>query len=220
MHETRHRQLGLELGECAAVTLEAPVEQVTPCRIGERLEDVVVVHARTSLLGFPRRIGFSVRALAPDRKGQTVTKYFEDLPVGAVFDIGEKTLSEHEIIVFAQQFDPQPFHVDPEAALRSSFGGLVASGLQTFCTFSRLVTDSVMLDVPNYGGVGVDRMRWSVPVHPGDVLRGTVTVAEGTRPSRSKPDRGVLVLHAELVNQDDQLVWSAEITSIIGRRPA
>ena len=63
-------------------------------------------------------------------------------------------------------------------------------------------------------------MRWAVPVRPGDVLRGRATVIEGTRPSRSNPERGVLVLRGELINQDDVVAWSAEITSIIGRRPA
>ena len=139
--------------------------------------------------------------------------------MGASFDVGAHTLTEEEIVAFARQFDPQAFHVDPEAARRGPFGGLTASGLHTFGIFSRLVTDELMAGVVNLGGAGVDAMRWLVPVRPGDTLRGRATVIEGTRPSASKPDRGIVVLRGELENQHRELVWHATITSLVGRRP-
>ncbi len=147
-----------------------------------------------------------------------MTLYFEDFTVGTTFDVGSKTLTADDIVRFGSEFDPQPFHVDPEAAARSSFGGLVASGLHTFATFSRLVTDTVMGDAVNLGGAGVDEMRWLQPVYAGDTLSGRAAVVEGTRPSGSKPDRGIVVLRGELRNQRGELVWHALITSLIGRR--
>jgi acyl dehydratase len=147
-----------------------------------------------------------------------VTLYFDDFAIGRTFELGTKAMAAEEIVRFAREFDPQPFHLDPEAAARSSFGGLVASGLHTFGVFSRLVTDAVMVHAVNLGGAGVDEMRWLAPVYAEDVLSGRATVADGTRPSATKPDRGILVLRGELTNQHGQLVWHARITSVIGRR--
>jgi acyl dehydratase len=146
-------------------------------------------------------------------------KYMEDLPIGAEFDLGTKTLTTSEIVRFAREYDPQPFHVDPSRALESSFGGLVASGLQTFGIFSRLVTDAIMGHMEGVAGAGIDGMRWLVPVRPGDTLRGRATILEGTRPSGTKPDRGIVVILGELENQHGQIVWRAEITSVVKRRP-
>jgi acyl dehydratase len=144
--------------------------------------------------------------------------YFEDLPIGAVFELGTRTVSEAEIIAFAREYDPQPFHLDRDAAARSSFGGLVASGLHTFGIFSRLLTDALMGRTANLGGAGIDDLRWLVPVRPGDTLRGSAVVVEGTRPSASRPDRGIVVLRGELHSQTGALVWHADIASAIARR--
>lgn len=146
------------------------------------------------------------------------TFFFEDLPVGTAFDLGERTLTEAEIVAFAREYDPQPFHLDRAAGERSSFGGLVASGLQTFGVFSRLLTDGVMGRTANLGGAGIDEMRWLVPVRPGDTLHATAEVVEGTRASRTKPDRGIVVIRGELHNQAGDLVWHANIASSIRRR--
>ena len=156
----------------------------------------------------------------PDPYDGEVTRYFEDLAIGDTYDVGQKTLTEDEIISFAEQFDPQPFHTDVDAARESVFGGLIASGLHTFCTWSRLATDALLGRLMNLGGAGIDGMRWHVPVRPGDTLRGRATVMEGTRLSVSKPDRGILVVRAELENQHGQLVWQADVTSLIARRPS
>jgi acyl dehydratase len=145
--------------------------------------------------------------------------YFEDFALGVSFELGSKSLSADEIMRFGREYDPLPFHVDPEAAARSSFGGLVASGLQTFGTFSRLLADTVMMKTLNLGGAGIEEMRWLLPVRPGDTLTGRATVVDGTRPSASKRDRGVVVLRGELTNQRGELVWFGRIVSVIGRRP-
>src|SRR3977135_1308242 len=105
-------------------------------------------------------------------------RYFEDFPVGAHFDVGSATVTAEEIIDFARQFDPQPFHTDPEAAKKSSFGGLVASGWHTCGIFMRMYVEKVINGSANLGGAGVNDMRWLVPVRPGDTLSGTATVVE------------------------------------------
>lgn len=148
-----------------------------------------------------------------------MTRYFEDFSPGETLQLGAKSITAEEIINFAREFDPQPFHIDPQAARSSSFGGLVASGVQTFGMFMRLFVDGVLADAANLGGAGADDMRFLVPVRPGDTISARVIIQPQTRPSATKPDRGVLVIRAELSNQDDQLVWHATITSIMRRRP-
>jgi acyl dehydratase len=147
-----------------------------------------------------------------------MTLYFEDMPAGTAYELGSRQIDEASILRFGREHDPQPFHVDVELAKASSFGGLVASGLQTFAVFSRLATDALMGRTANLGGLGVDGMRWFVPVRPGDILRGHATVTEETRPSNSQPDRGILVLRGELFNQRGERVWTATITSLVMRR--
>jgi acyl dehydratase len=134
------------------------------------------------------------------------------------FELGERTVSEEEIIRFAREFDPQSFHVDTELARESSFGGLIASGWHTCSICSRLLVDSLFQDTANLGGLGVDEMRWIAPVRPGDTLIGRATVLEA-RPSKSKPDRGPVALRVELENQDGAIVWHATCWSLIRRRP-
>jgi acyl dehydratase len=91
--------------------------------------------------------------------------------------------------------------------------------VHTFGIFSRLLTDAVMGRTANLGGAGINNMRWLVPVRPGDTLHGSATVVEGTRPSGSKPDRGIVVLRGELRNQAGQVVWHAEIATVIAVAP-
>jgi acyl dehydratase len=148
-----------------------------------------------------------------------MTHYLEDFPVGLRFDIGAKTVTEDEIIAFGRAYDNQLFHTDPVAALDTPFRGLVASGLHTFGIFSRLFTDAVMKDSAAVGGAGADGLRWTVPVRPLDTLHGFATVIAGTRESATKPDRGVLIVRGELVNQRGERVWVAEIATIVLKRP-
>jgi acyl dehydratase len=145
--------------------------------------------------------------------------YFDDFTVGASLDLGSKTVSEEEILRFAQEFDPQPFHVDPEAAGRSIFGGLIASGWHTCAMTMRLLVDGLLLKSASFGSPGVEQIRWVQPVRPGDTLTARVTVLE-SRPSQSKPDRGTLRIRTEVTNQAGEQVMWMENLAMFGRRPA
>src|SRR5258708_421531 len=102
-------------------------------------------------------------------------RYFEDFQVGDIFDLGSTTVTEEEIISFARQFDPQPFHTDPVLAKDSIFGGLVASGWHTTAMFMRLFFDGLLHETASIASPGVDDVRWLKPVRPGDVLRARFT---------------------------------------------
>jgi acyl dehydratase len=145
--------------------------------------------------------------------------YFEDFPVGQVIALGTRGVSESEIIEFGRQFDPQYFHTDPEAARRSIWGGLVASGWHTAALFMRLLVDGHLREVDSIASPGVDEIRWLKPVRPGDRLTGRLTVLEAT-PSRSGAARGTLKQQGELFNQNGELVMTLRAISIIGCRPA
>lgn len=134
-------------------------------------------------------------------------RYFEDFTPGEVITHPGITISEQEIIEFARKFDPQLFHTDPTAALDSAFGGLVASGWHTGSITMRMLCESYILDSASMGSPGVDEVRWRKPVRPGDTLSLRVTVRE-TRRSRSKPDRGVVHMTTETLNQHGDVVMS------------
>ena len=144
--------------------------------------------------------------------------YFEDFPVGKVMDVGSHTFSEEEIIAFATQFDPQPFHVNKDAATQSIFGTLIASGWHTVSTMMRLMVDAFVNESASMGSPGVEQIRWIKPVHPGDTLQVSLTTVE-SRPSKSKPDRGVVVTEWQAKNQHGELVCSMRSLGMFGRRP-
>ena len=114
--------------------------------------------------------------------------HFEDIRPGQVYDLGTRTITEDELIAFARDWDPQPFHVDPEAAKETVFGGLIASGWHTGAMWMRMYVDT-MLGSAARGSPGIEELRWLAPVRPGDTLTGRLTVLEAT-PSATKPDRG------------------------------
>lgn len=143
--------------------------------------------------------------------------FWEDFVVGATFDLGERAISRDEIIDFARQFDPQPFHVDEAAAQESMFGGLIASGWHTCSLLMRLMCDGYLLRSASLGSPGVEQVRWLRPVRPGDLLRGRMTVLE-TRSSQSEPDRGVVRSRFELFSQRDELVMSMEGLGMFRKR--
>ncbi len=143
--------------------------------------------------------------------------FFEDFAVGQTRELGECSISREEILAFARQFDPQPFHLDEEAARRSPFGGLVASGWHTAALAMRLVVDSMGLDSGSLGSPGADELRWLLPVRPGDRLRLRTEVIEVT-PSRSKPDRGSVRLRYELRNQNGEPVMTMIGIGLFRRR--
>lgn len=145
--------------------------------------------------------------------------YFEDFTVGRVFEAAGPVISQEEIIEFASKYDPQTFHVDPDAARHSSFGGLVASGWQTLAFAMRMTCDAYLLEAATFGSPGVDEVRWTKPVRPGDTLRLRMTVLEA-RPSGSKPDRGTVVFRREVFNQNGELVMHMRNMTLFQRRPA
>ncbi len=133
-------------------------------------------------------------------------------------DLGTFQVSAEEIVEFARRYDPQPFHVDPEAAVHSAFGGLVASGWHTAALYMRRFAEGVLLRSASMGSPGVDEVRWVKPVRPGDTLRARVTV-EACIPSRSKPDRGIVKTLGEVFNQQGERVMYLRAAGILGRRP-
>src|SRR5712692_9163013 len=128
-------------------------------------------------------------------------RYFEDYIPGGVYEYGTITVTEPEIIEFARQFDPQPMHIDREWAARGRFGGIVASGWHTVGLAMRLYVDHYLSSVASLASPGVDELRWTHPVRPGDSLRIRISILEA-KPSRSKPDRGIVRGLVEALNQE------------------
>jgi acyl dehydratase len=145
-------------------------------------------------------------------------RYFDDYVPGVTYDCGSVTVSEAEIISFAIQFDPQPFHVDPGAAAGGPFGGLIASGWHTAALVMRELVDQYLPAEASLGSPGIDEIRWPNPVRPGDTLRVRATVTEARR-SQSKPDRGIMKTAIEAVNQDGRTVMLATATNFLRVRP-
>jgi len=145
--------------------------------------------------------------------------YFDDYVPGTTYDCGSFEVSEAEIISFAKQFDPQPFHVDPAAAAHGPFGGLIASGWHTTALVMRRLVENYLPAQASLGSPGVDELRWPHPVRPGDTLRVRATVVEARR-SESKPDRGIMKTALEAVNQDGRTVMRATATNFLRVRPA
>ena len=141
-------------------------------------------------------------------------RYFEDYPVGSVYEFGSITVEEADVIAFARQFDPQDFHTDPEAAKNSAFGGLIASGWHTGALMMRLIVDNFLSTVASVASPGVDELRWLKPVRPGDVLSARVTILE-TRRSNSNRDRGIVRTFAEVLNQQREVVMDLKAVNIM-----
>jgi acyl dehydratase len=142
---------------------------------------------------------------------------FEDFEPGQVYELGSKVVTEDEIVAFARQFDPQPFHLDPEAAKDSVFGGLIASGWHTGAMWMRLYVDSLLGGASGQGSSGIEELRWLAPVRPGDTLSGRLIVLEVTS-SESHPDRGTIRIRGEMVNQDGVTVMTMVSRGRFARR--
>lgn len=138
--------------------------------------------------------------------------YLDDLKTGEIHELGTATLSEKDIVAFAKLYDPQPFHTDVDAASASIYGGVIASGWQTVCVFMRLFVDGFLGRAAAMGSPGLDELRWLQPVRPDDRLRARVEIIE-TRPSRSKPDRGMAKLRCVMANEaeGDVLTFVANV---------
>ena len=146
-------------------------------------------------------------------------RYFEDFQIGEVSELGPVSVTEAEIIAFAERFDPQPFHIDPEAAVKSPFGGLIASGWHTTALFMGMFVRGVLLDSASLGSPGVEEIRWTAPVRPGDTLRGRSTISD-VQPSATNPRRGTVITTNEVVNQDGEVVMRLKARGFFARRPA
>ncbi len=146
-------------------------------------------------------------------------KYLEDFPVGVRRRLGSKLVDEDEVIRFATEFDPQPFHIDKEAAAQSFYGGVIASGWHTCSMTMRIMVDNYLIDAASLGSPGIDELRWLRPVRPGDTLTVYSTVQEMV-PSKSKPDRGVLTTLSEVENQAGEVVMTMRGKSMMKKRPA
>jgi acyl dehydratase len=144
-------------------------------------------------------------------------RYFEDYPVGGVFEFGSVTLSEADIIDFARHFDPQDMHIDPALAAEGPFGQVIASGWHTVGVMMRLFVEH-FLPKNGLAAPGIDELRWPRPVRPGDTLRVRVTVMEARR-SRSKPDRGLITNFVEVLNQNDEVVLTMKPMNLVRCRP-
>ena len=145
-------------------------------------------------------------------------RYFEDYVPGATYECGSFSVSEADILTFAEQFDPQPIHVDPAAASRGPFGGLIASGWHTTALVMRQLVEGYLSAEASLGSPGIDELRWPYPVRPGDTLRVRATVLEARR-SLSKPDRGITRTVIEALNQDGRTVLRATATNFLRVRP-
>jgi acyl dehydratase len=144
-------------------------------------------------------------------------RYFEDYAPGAVYEYGYLTVTAEDIIGFAAQFDPQPIHTDPVFAESGPFHGLIASGWHSGGLLMRLFADHYLSRIASLASPGVDELRWPAPLRPGDTVRLRAAIIE-TRPSRSKPDRGLVHTRAELLNQNNQCTISLRAVNILGRR--
>jgi len=145
------------------------------------------------------------------------TIWWEDFPVGKVRQTGTATLTREEVVAFGRQFDPQPFHVDEAAAAHSRYGGLIASGWHTCALAMRLYYETVLRHAASQGSPGLEKVRWLLPVRPGDTLRVRVEVLEA-RPSGSKPELGLVRSHWVMLNQRDEAVMEMEGWGMFRRR--
>lgn len=146
-------------------------------------------------------------------------RYFEDFQPGQELPLATHRISRAEIVAFAAEFDPQPFHLDESAAADTLLGGLAASGWHTCALFMRMLYDGWLSDCASMGSPGVDTLKWLRPVRPGDVLSGRSIVLE-VRPSRSRPDRGFVRFRHEVTNAAGEMVLLLENPVMLGRRAA
>lgn len=147
-----------------------------------------------------------------------VGRWLDDYRVGERVVTRGITLTRDLIVEFAQLYDPQTIHMDIEGARAAHHGDVIASGVQTWALATRLFIESGFFAGCYIGGTGMDELRWPKPVHPGDTIHSEIEVAE-VRPSRSKPDRGLVRTHHRVLNQRGEPVMSFYVNHIIARRP-
>jgi acyl dehydratase len=146
-------------------------------------------------------------------------RYLEDFSVGQTFRSGSVTVETEQIKSFASQFDPQPFHLDERAAATTFFGGLVASGWHTAAMTMRMIVDGDLRIAGGLIGAGAEELKWPRPVRAGDTLHIVSEVLE-VRPSKSRPDQGIIKMRTQTMNQDDQPVMIFVANMLVPRRPS
>ena len=145
-------------------------------------------------------------------------RYLEDLHIGEKFHTQSVMITEADILDFARRFDPQPMHVDPDAATQGPYKGLIASGWHTAAVVMRLVVDFNPLGSLPLLGLGVDHIEWPQPVRPGDTIHTEIEVL-AIRPSKSQPSHGIVKLRTTTLNQHGQVVLVVTPNCWVPRRP-
>ncbi|MGZ5157534.1 MAG: MaoC family dehydratase [Caldimonas sp.] len=148
---------------------------------------------------------------------RTIRYYWEDFEIGRVREFGHYPVTREEVLAFAGSFDPQPFHLDDDAASAALFGRLAASGWHTCAMAMRMMCDGYLLESASLGSPGVERLAWPAPVFPGDVLRMRTTVLD-SRPLASRPGVGLVRSRSEVLNQNGETVLSMEGVGFFARR--
>ncbi|HXW20257.1 MAG TPA: MaoC family dehydratase [Roseiarcus sp.] len=144
---------------------------------------------------------------------------FEDFKVGDVMEFAPLVITAADIKSFAARFDPQPMHLDEAAAQNTILDGLFASGLHIVCVHMRLFADGVLRDSTSMGSPGVEEIRYLAPVRPGDSLTLRVEIV-GARPSKSRPEMGLVNFRSHMINGDGKPVLEMTATLMFGRRAA
>ena len=148
---------------------------------------------------------------------QSVERYLEDFEVGQKFSSGKLRVEKEQIKSFAAEFDPQPFHLDDDAARKTMFGGLAASGWHTAAITMKLLVESDLKPAGGIVGAGFDELRWPLPVRPGDELRVESEILN-VRTSKSHPQQGLIKVRTTTLNQNDQPVQVAVGNLVVPRR--
>ena len=150
---------------------------------------------------------------------QIIKYYWEDMPIGFTRDLGRIVPTAQEIKEFARQFDPQPFHLDEEAARQSVFGGLCASGWHTCAMAMKLTVENLLLQTSSMGSPGLEGLRWQKPVFPGDTLQLHYTITD-SKALRSRPDIGMVRARWDMFNQKGERVLEMDGWGMFKRRAA
>jgi acyl dehydratase len=146
-------------------------------------------------------------------------RHWEDFATGQVDEYGSRLVGREEIIAFAAEFDPQPMHLDEEAASATMLGGLAASGWHSCCILMRMISDGFIAEAAFMGAPGVEEVRWLAPLRPGQRIKARATVLE-TRASRSRPDMGFVKFRFELIDAADTPLLTLVVSPMFGRRAA
>jgi acyl dehydratase len=145
--------------------------------------------------------------------------HWEDFSPGQIIDCGSRLVSREEIVGFAAEYDPQPMHLDEQAARATIPGGLIASGWHICCVLMRMLSDSLLVEASFLGAPGVEEVKWLAPVRPGERIRARGIVLE-TRPSRSRPDVGFVKFRFELIDTSERPLMTLTVHPMFGRLPA